>query len=214
MCACTSSSRKRNSPESAEARRIETRSSFGAARRSSTRPTRYVTYAAQASPAAASLGSSSRSAPSALIMVSDHSPRRSRSSIGSPSSSAMTIKGSGLAMSSTKSHSPRAATRSISSRATSRMCSNIALMRDGVKPRLTSRRWRACSGSSIETMERSPAPPPLGLMPWALENTSGRRSIAEMSSYLDTTQSWLRSSQCTGSFTRNHSKVSWATPRT
>ena len=49
------------------------------------------------------------------------------------------------------------------------------LMRDGVKPRLTSRRWRACSGSSIETIDNAsaPPPPPRGRTPCALQNSSG-----------------------------------------
>ena len=69
---------------------------------------------------AAAAGRSSSSAPSPPIIVSDHSPSCWRSSTGKPSISAMTISGSGLAMSSTKSHSPRAATSSTRSRASSR----------------------------------------------------------------------------------------------
>ena len=61
-------------------------------------------------------------------------------------------------------------------------------MRDGVKPRLTSRRWRACSGSSSETIDRLPAPPPFGRMPCPLQNSSGWRSTYETSSYFEITQ--------------------------
>ena len=76
-------------------------------------------------------------------------------------------------MSSTKSHSPRLATLSTSSRASSRMWSISWVIRAPVKPRLISLRCRACSGSSIETIDSASAPPPFGRTPCAAAEQLG-----------------------------------------
>ncbi len=65
----------------------------------------------------------------------------------------MTISGTWIAKSSTKSSSPRSATSSMIWFDSSRMWSVSARTRAGVKPRLMSRRWRVCSGSSIEMID-------------------------------------------------------------
>ena len=58
-----------------------------------------------------------------------------------------------MAKSSTKSSSLFCATSSMIWFDSSRMWSVIARTLAGVNPRLTSRRWRVCSGSSIEMID-------------------------------------------------------------
>ncbi len=68
-------------------------------------------------------------------------------------SSAITMSGTWMAKSSTKSSSPRSATWSMISFDSSRMWSVSSRTLAGVKPRLMRRRWRVCSGSSIAMID-------------------------------------------------------------
>ena len=61
----------------------------------------------------------------------------------------------------------------------------ISRTRRGVKPRLMSRRWRVCSGSSRAISDMSAAT--LGRTPWAADHTSERREISKTSAWRDTT---------------------------
>ena len=79
----------------------------------------------------------------------------------------MTMSGTWMAKSSTKSHSPRSAISSMIWFDSSRMWSESWRTMRGVKPLLTSRRWRVCSGSSIEMIDIGAAT--FGRTPWAAE---------------------------------------------
>jgi hypothetical protein len=72
-----------------------------------------------------------------------------RSSRGTPSSSAITSRGSSAAIAVTKSHSPFGATLSTISRASSRTCGSMRAIMRGVKPRFTSLRRVVCRGGSM-----------------------------------------------------------------
>ena len=63
------------------------------------------------------------------------------------------MSGTWMANSSTKSTEPRPATSSMIWFEISRMWSVSSRTLAGVKPRLISRRWRVCSGSSIEMID-------------------------------------------------------------
>ena len=99
-----------------------------------------------------------------------------------PSSSAITINGSGAAMSHTKSQEPRSHTRSTMPRHRSPTRCSISEIRRGVKPRFTRPRRRRWSGSSIEIIIGRGWPCGRGAR--RLENVAGAFSMASTSSYL------------------------------
>ncbi len=71
---------------------------------------------------------------------------------GTPIMSQMISRGSGAAISVTKSHSPRPATRSITRSATASMVSSMLATRRGLNAAETIRRRRAWRGLSVEIM--------------------------------------------------------------
>ena len=147
------------------------------ARRATISSVHIVAYSPKASAAAWSTGSSGSSWPSPAIMASLHLYRSFRCSGSSPMSSAMTMSGTWIAKSSTKSSSPRSATSSMIWFESSRMWSVRDRTRAGVKPRLMSRRCRVCSGSSIEMIDIGAAT--RGRTPSAAEYSSGWRETCD-----------------------------------
>ena len=113
----------------------------------------------------------------------------------------MTMSGTWMAKSSTKSHSPRSAISSMIWLDSSRMWSASWRTIRGVKPLLTSRRWRVCSGSSIEMIDIGAAT--LGRTPWAAEYSSWWRLMWLTSSWRDTTHISLRASHHSGALVRS-----------
>jgi hypothetical protein len=116
-------------------------------------------------------------------MSSDQVSSAARSSGAKPSASPITIRGSGAAMSRTKSHSPRSHTASMISSQIRRSRSSWASTRRGVKPLLTSLRRSLCPGSSMSIIIGLAALS--GRMPCALENTPGIRETFLMSACLE-----------------------------
>ena len=117
--------------------------------------------------------------PSAFSMSSDQPSRASRSSAATPSMLPITIMGSGAAMSRTKSADPCSHTRSMMASQIIRMPSSLSRIRRGVKPSLTRRRRRTCSGASVSIIMGSASLS--GRMPPALEKVSGSFEISLMS---------------------------------
>ena len=155
--------------------RVPTRSSdLLSRRRCSTTAVMYSAYsmAATAAPSMA-VGSGE---PRAFTMSSDQRSRSSRSSGATPSMSPITIIGSGAAMSRTKSACPCSHTLSRMASHTLRTACSLSRMRLGVKPSLTSRRRRTCSGASKSIIIGSAGLS--GRIPPALENVSGSFEIS------------------------------------
>ncbi len=82
----------------------------------------------------------------------------------------MTASGSGAAMSRTKSQAPCSQTVSMTRSQIARMWSSISRTRRGVKPALTNRRRRTCSGASKSIIIGSGGN--FGRMPPAFEKTA------------------------------------------
>ena len=70
-----------------------------------------------------------------------------------------------------------------------------------MNPLLTSRRWRVCSGSSIEMIDIGAGT--LGRTPWAAEYSSWWRLMWLTSSWREMTHISLRLSHHTGAFCRS-----------
>ena len=88
---------------------------------------------------------------------------------------AIRSRGSGAAMSHTKSHSPCPATRSTMDEQIWRMVASCSRTRRGVKPLFTSLRRRVCAGSSIEIIIGSGSPCGRGAL--KLENVAASFSM-------------------------------------
>ena len=86
------------------------------------------------------------------IMRFDQSKTMRRSSWGTPSSSAMTSRGSSAEISSTKSAVPRSHTESMMPSAYPMICRSRSRTILGVKPLLTRRRYRVCMVGSMLTI--------------------------------------------------------------
>ena len=134
------------SPSSSALMSAVMRSSRGLALRSSIRCTRYCAI----SPKAASPSSVPSVPARSMRMV--HSKSCARSSSGTPSADAMVCSGSSVAMSLTKSHSPRSQTSSISAVTRSRMASSRSATLRTVKTFWTMPRYFVCCGGSMPSI--------------------------------------------------------------
>ena len=112
-------------------------------------------------------------------MVSDQCSSRPQSSGANPSMSAIITRGSGAAMSATRSQAPDSHTRSMISSHTAAMRGPRARTAWGVNPSLTSRRRRRCSGASMSIMCGSGV---FGRDPPVLEKRCGSWPMARTSS--------------------------------
>ena len=126
------------SPSTSAFSSVVTMSGCGSARRFSASAWAYMNISTWASMTSSSATRYSGS--SAPIMRFDQSNSLKRSSLGTPSSSAMTSSGSSAATSTTKSQSPLAMASSTMRTVRSRRCSSRAAIMRGVNPRLTSLR--------------------------------------------------------------------------
>ena len=119
-------------------------------------------------------------------IASDHRLKVAYSSGSTPSISAITITGSGLARSRITSKSRRSLTLSRSMLVSSRMRGSISRIRRGVKSRLTSLRSRVCTGGSENSIVVAPLNGPRSSNGCScggrvLEKCCGSRKIARQS---------------------------------